>query len=723
MLKRLAGMVLRRRRAVLVAALVLALIGGAAAATLFEKTKGGGFDDPGAESGRAATALRDVFGQGRPNLVLLVTAPGGVDARDAAGAALGRRLAAEPGVANVTSYWNSGHAPQLRGAKGDKALVLATISGDDTAVDKRVARLAERYAGARDGLEVKVGGYAMLQHEMNRQSQKDAATGEMIVFPVTLVALVFVFGSVVAALLPLAVAFVTMLLGMGLMWVLASVTDLSVLAVNAVTLLGLGLAIDYSLLIVNRYREELGRGRAPGEAIRTTMTSAGRTVVFSAVTVAVALGGLALFPLLAVRSLAYAGVTTALLAAAVSLTVLPALLAVFGARVGAGRGPVRADGEGFWHRLVSFVMRRPVPIATVVTAVLLLLGTPFLGIKLGFPDERVMPASSSARQVATAVRSEFGSAEQDALQVVVARPAGDRTALASYAARLSRLPNVVRVDTVTGGYARGAQVSPGRPGFAAGGSVYLSVVPGSGDAGRLVRDVRAVPAPFGVMVGGTAAVNVDATAALRERLPYAVGAVALVMVVLLFLLTGSLVLPLLALVLSALSLTATFGALVWIFQDGHLNGLLGGFTVTGDIAATIPVMLFALAFGLAMDYQVFLLSRIREEYERGGSATAAVAVGLERIGRIVTAAAVLISLVFLAFTASGITYMKAFGVGLPLAVLMDATLVRGALLPAAMRLGGRATWWAPGSLRRLHARFGLREEAEEPVPRIPVSAE
>ncbi|WP_119726761.1 MMPL family transporter [Thermomonospora amylolytica] len=734
MLGGLSGLALRRGRAVLVVALLLSLVGGAAAPTLFGRLSAGGFDAPGAESGRAAAALREDFGQGQPNLVLLVRAPAGVDdpAVIRAGQALTARLAAEPGVTNVTSYWSAGRAPQLRGQDGRKAIAVATIVGDENAVADRIEDLLPRYEGSRDGLQVQVGGYARLQHEMSAQSEEDVKKGEMFTFPVALVALVLVFGGLVAASLPMVVAMVTTLLGMGAVWVLASLTGVAVISVNVVTILGLGLAVDYSLLIVNRYREELGGGLSPADALRATMGSAGRTVLFSAVTVAVALAGLAMFPLMALRSIAYAGVLTALLAAAASLTVLPALLAVVGPRIDRGRvlrrgsaGRGRRVEEGFWHRLASFVMRRPVPVATVAVAFLVLLGLPALGMKVGTPDERVMPSSSVSRQVATTLRAEFSTGEQNALQVVVPS-APDRRQVAAYAAALSALPDVARVDTVTGGYARGAQVTPAGPAHARysgqGTAVYLSVIPVPGDpdaAERLVGDVRAEPAPFRTLVGGTPAVSVDTTAALVDRLPYALAVVSAAMVVLLFLLTGSVLLPFLALVLSALSLTAAFGALVWIFQEGHLSGALGGFTATGELTSTVPVMLFAIAFGLAMDYQVFLLARIREEYEATGSGTAAVALGLERIGRIVTAAAVLISIVFLAFLVSGVTFVKAFGVGLPLAVLMDATLIRGAVLPAAMRLCGRATWWAPGPLRRLHARFGLREGGASPAGATP----
>ncbi|NED98636.1 MMPL family transporter [Phytoactinopolyspora halotolerans] len=728
---RLAGLALRHRRAVLITAALLALVAGSSGATLFSKLSAGGWTDPNAESGEVSDILEETFGQDQPNLVLLVSAPRGVDDPGAvdAGAELTERLAAEPGVSDVVSYWATGQE-SLRNDDGDKALILAGIEGDPNEVDATLTELIPSYGGEQDGLTVTIGGYAMFEHELTEQSERDVIKAELIVFPVTLIALVLIFGSIVAAMLPLAVAMVTVLVGMGVMWVLAEVTDLAVLAVNVVTLLGLGLAIDYSLLMVNRYREELRRGRPVAAAIETTMRTAGRTVIFSAVTVAIALSALVWFPLDALRSVSYAGMATALLAGAAALTVLPATFALLGRRLErTGRRRRRPAGvveqdtaeSGMWHRIATLVMRRPIPIATLVAAFLLVLGAPFLNLNLGEVDERTMPETAQSRQVSETIRAEFGSGEQNALQVVVTEDAEvTDEEIAGYATQVSQLDHVARVDTVTGSYAGGEQIAPAGPAhqrFAADGARYLHVVPLAGDsqaAQDLVETVRATPAPSDVLVGGLPAVTVDGNDALTSWLPYSMAALAICMVVLLFLLTGSVVLPFLALLLSGLSLTATFGALVWIFQEGNLTGLLGGFTVTGSLAGTVPVMLFAVAFGLAMDYQVFMLSRIREEYERTGDGTAAVAEGLERIGRIVTAAAVLISIVFLAFLFSEITLMKAFGIGLPLAVLLDATLIRGAMLPAMMKICGRSTWWAPAPLRRLHARFGLRETDDAP---------
>jgi RND superfamily putative drug exporter len=534
MLAKLAGLIWCRSKQLLVAAAVLAVLGGALSATLFDRLTAGGLTDTGAESGRAAAVLAET-GQGAPNLTLLVTTPDGVDDADSAraGSQLTQRLSGEPHVKDVSSYWSAGKSPQLRSEDGKQALVVATIAGDETTVGKRLDALLPRYEGEHDGLEVTAGGYAMFQKESAKLSQEDATKGEMITFPVTLVILVLIFGSIVSALLPLIVAFFAMLVGMGIMWLLASVTDLSVFAMSVVTLLGLGLAIDYCLLMVNRYREEL-RSASPEEALRTTMVTAGRTVSFSAVTVAVVLAGLLFFPLQAVRSLAYGGMITAMLSAVAALTVLPALFVALGPRVEKGRvlrkrGANSTDGteSGFWHRLAVFVMRRPVPVATLALAFLLLLGAPALGMKLGMPDERSMPGDSQSRQVATAIREGFGSAEVNALQVVAERTPKGNDNVDAYATELSRLPHAGRVDTATGSYVDGERVTPGteqHQRFSIGDGTYFSVVPSSASADtatELVGEVRSLQAPFETLVGGTAAVNEDTTQSLSDRLPYA----------------------------------------------------------------------------------------------------------------------------------------------------------------------------------------------------------
>jgi putative drug exporter of the RND superfamily len=732
MLERLGRFLLRRRWAVLAATLAAVVVAGVFGGGAVARLKSGGFEDPAAESTRAAQVLRDDFGVGDPNLVLLVTAKGGdVDdpAVAAAGAALTRRLAAEPDLAQVVSYWATG-APALKSRDGTQALVLGRITGDEEDTDARAAALTAAYAGDDPAVAVQVGGQAQVSREVGQQVEADLARAEAVAVPLTLVLLVLVFASAVAGALPLAVGGVAIVGTLLVLRVLAQLTDVSIYALNLTTALGLGLAIDYSLFIVSRYREELRAGRDPSDALVVTMATAGRTVLFSAATVAVALVALLVFPLYFLRSFGYAGIAVVALAAAGALVVLPALLAVLGRRVDRFRLPIgrrrdRAPGSGFWHQVATWVMRRPVPIAVAVVAVLVLLGTPFLGVRFGLPDDRVLPATAQGRQVAEAVRADFASDQAGALSVVapgIGDPMAHLADIDGYAAALSRLDGVDRVDALTGSYRAGRRlqgplatagaVAPEARRFAAADGTWLSVVPSvepSSAAGEdLVAAVRGLPAPLGAQVTGPSARLVDTKAALSANLPAAAAIIALVTFALLFLMTGSVVIPLKALVLNLLSLTAVYGAMVYVFQDGHLAGLLG-FTPTGTIDTSMPVLLFCIAFGLSMDYEVFLLSRIKEEHDRTGDTVAAVAVGLERTGRIVTTAAALLAIVFVAFATSQVSFLKLFGIGTALAVLVDATLIRALLVPAFMRLAGRANWWAPAPLRRLHARFGLRE--------------
>jgi putative drug exporter of the RND superfamily len=738
MLERLARFLLRRRWAVLAATLVVVVAAGAFGGSAITRLKSGGFDDPDAESTRAAKVLADEFGTGDPNLVLLVTAKGGqVDdpAVAAAGEALTRRLAAEPDLAQVVSYWATG-APALKSTDGSQALVLGRITGDEEGLDERAAALSGAYARDDATLRVQVGGQAQVFREVGEQVESDLARAESIAVPITLLLLVLVFASAVAGALPLAVGGFAIVGTLLVLRVLAEVTDVSIYALNLTTALGLGLAIDYSLFIVSRYREELRAGREPADALVLTMGTAGRTVLFSAATVAVSLLALLVFPLYFLRSFGYAGIAVVALAAIGALVVLPALLAVLGRRVDRLRLPIgrrraaavatREPGAGLWHRIAISVMRRPVPIALAVVAFLVLLGTPFLGVRFGLPDDRVLPAGAEGRQVAEAVRANFAADETSALSVVapgIGDPAAHLADIDGYAAALSRLDGVDRVDALTGSYTAGqrlqgplptgdAAIPPEARRFAAADGTWLSVVPSvepySAAGEDLVAAVRHLQAPLGAQVTGPSAQLVDTKASLFGNLPAAGAIIALVTFALLFAMTGSVVIPVKALVLNLLSLTAIYGAMVFIFQDGHLAGVLG-FTPTGTIDTSMPVLLFCIAFGLSMDYEVFLLSRIKEEYDRTGDTVASVAAGLERTGRIVTTAAALLAIVFVAFATSQVSFLKLFGIGTALAILVDATLIRALLVPAFMRLAGRANWWAPAPLRRLHARVGLRE--------------
>jgi RND superfamily putative drug exporter len=723
LLDRLARFVVRQRRLVLLFSLGAFLVAGAVGGGVASKLQSGGFEDPSAPSARAAHLLHDRFGGGEPNLLFLVTAKGGnVDSPDviAAGTALTQRLAKEPGVEQALSYWTIGSPPPLRSTKGDQAMVFVRLAGSDDQVIKRVKTLDPGYVGDRGPIVVAAGGRGPLFEEVGSTIEKDLKRAETIAFPITLALLVVVFGSLIAASLPLAIG-VTAIVGSFLVLrVLTLFTDVSIFSLNLTTAMGLGLAIDYSLFVVSRFREEMRGGYSVEDAVVRTMQTAGRTVLFSAATVAISLAALLIFPMYFLRSFAYAGVAVVTVAALGAVILLPALLATLGKRVGKARRREKPEGEGFWHRVAIVVMRRPLPIATAVIVFLLFLGGPFLGIKFGLPDDRVLPKASPGRQVNDQLRNNFSAQEGSPISVVapdVAAPPTHASEISTYAMALSKLDGIVRVDAMTGSYIAGQQVAGPNPTsvrFLAAKGTWLSLVskvePVSPAGERLIKEVRAEKAPFDVIVGGQSAQLVDSKASLFSKLPWAGLLIAIVTFTVLFLMFGSVLVPAKAVVLNLLSLTATFGAMVWIFQEGHLSGFFN-FTPTGVIDTTTPILMFCIAFGLSMDYEVFLLSRIKEEHDRGGDNEHSVALGLERTGGLVTAAAALLAIVFLAMTTSHVAFIKLFGLGLAMAVIMDATLIRGALVPAFMRLAGNANWWAPGPLRRLHDRFGISESA------------
>lgn len=738
LLRWIGGLATRFPRAVVAAAVALVAVAAPLGGGVADLLTSGGFDDPGAESGRADAVLAEQFGVRSPNLVLVVTARAGtVDdpAVAAAGRALTGELAAADQVTDVVSYWAVPDGTGLRSENGTRAMILARIDGDEDQIAARVVTIGPRFAQSDPAgpIEVRVGGSAEVSHEVDVTIGEDLVRAELIAMPIALILLILAFGSVVAALLPLMTAVVSVVGTFLMLRVLVALTDVSVYSLNLTVALGLGLAIDYSLLMVYRHRDELRAGHDPRQAALRTVRTAGRTVAFSALTVAVALLTLLVFPFTFLRSMAFAGVCVTALAGVFSVVLLPAVLVLLGHRVNAltlWRHSVNPPEQGVWHHVGTFVMRRPVRVTLAAVGLLLVLGSPFLGITLTSVDDRVLPASSNARQVNDIVRDDFAG-PTGTLSVVAPDTGGDLSGLDGYAARLAELPGVARVDAATGTYcgpdaapalgcAAGQLVitpdrSAGYAAFTTSVGTYLSVVPAVeplSPAGQdLVRDVRAVEAPWPVLVTGESAALVDANDALLTRLPWAVGLIVVVTAVLLFGMFGSVVVPAKAIVLNVLSLCATFGAMVWVFQDGHLSGPLD-FTATGGLNAAILVLMFCVAFGLSMDYEVMLLSRIKEEYDHGVGNERSVTFGLQRVGRILTAAALLISVVMIAFGTSRVSFIKMFGVGMTVAVLTDAFLIRGTLVPAVMRLAGDRNWWAPGPLRRLHARWGIRESAE-----------
>jgi putative drug exporter of the RND superfamily len=732
--RRLARFVILRRRAVIVAAGIAVVVAGVVGGGVADRLSLGGFADPSAESTKAADILDEEFPSSTADLVLVVTAPDGAEVDDPAvaeaGLALTDELAQEEGIVGVTSHWalGLGELSPLRSQDGHQALVLASVEGDDDELIEISGELSEEYTGEYEGgLVVAVTGRGEVTRQVSDLAEKDLQKAEALSAPITFVALIVVFGSLVAALLPLGVGIVAVLGTFLVLTLITAVTDVSVFALNIATAMGLGLGIDYSLFVVSRYREELAAGRSMEMAISRTMQTAGRTVAFSAGTVAVSLSALLLFPIPYMQSFAFAGIAVVVLAAGTAIVVLPAVLAALGPRVEKGTLFRHRDstGSGVWHRQAERVMRHPWPYVVVVVSFLLVLAIPFRELRTGTVDDRVLPESASSRAALDDVRSGFSSRESAALSVVVPGAAAELEALDEYAIALSAVSGVERVDALSGSYQAGEQLATAEqlpPELlsrfeAEGDDTWLSVVPGIEPIGaegeQLVADVRAVTTPFEpTYVGGLSAELVDTKDAISARLPWAIGLIAVVTFILLFMMVGSLLVPLKALVLNVLSLTATFGAMVWIFQDGHLSGFFD-ITPTGFIDVTTPLVMFCIAFGLSMDYEVFLLSRIKEEYDLERDNEHAVAVGLEKTGRIVTAAALLLAIVFVGIALSAVSVVKLFGIGLALAVLVDAFLIRSTLVPAFMRLAGRANWWAPKPLRRFHLRFGIWEN--EPI--------
>ncbi|MEV6594778.1 MMPL family transporter [Streptomyces acidicola] len=728
MFERMAELAIRRSRLVLVVAVLAVALMGVAGAGAFDKLKGGGFDDPASPSTRAAKVIDEKFG-GETNLVLLVRSPDGrIDAP--ASRESGRDLVADlkkdKRLGNVVSYWET-NSPDLRSKDGREAMVLAHVRGDTTEQRENAKEILDTYSGTyKNTLTVQAGGGAAVGADLSNQVVEDLILAEAIAIPLTLVLLLIVFGSVVAALLPLVIAIIAIMGSFAQLFLFGSVTDVADTATNLTTALGLGLGIDYALLMVSRFREQLTAGVSVDDAVRGTVHTAGRTVAFSAATVAAALAALLVFPHYFLRSMGFTGVGVVAIAALSTLFVMPALLKVLGHRVNGGRLPwAKSQRSGarapLWGRLARTVMRRPVLTALPVLAVLLFAASPLLNITFGTPDERVLPGDAESRQVSQVLREKFGGSEDSALHIAIGQSV-EKAPLASYAGQLSALEGVERVETSTGTYTEGQSAATGPANSALGRpdaqriSVVSSLTSKSEAAERLVKQVRSVTPPPGThpLVGGNDAVLVDAKESIADKLPLAVALIVLTTFLLLFLFTGSIVQPLRALVLNLISLGATLGVMTWIFQDGNLSSFLG-FTAQ-PMEMTMTVLMFCIAFGLSMDYEVFVTSRIKELHDQGADNETAVVNGLGHTGRIVSAAAFLLAVSFFAFGTAKISFMQMFGLGSGLAVLIDAIAVRGVLVPAAMRLLGRSAWYAPGFLRRLHTRYGLSEGGPEPTP-------
>jgi RND superfamily putative drug exporter len=629
-------------------------------------------------------------------------------------------LEAMAGVQRVVGPWAAGRAVRGdRGAQGaagggppdnpliaeDRRAVMVRVEletgmpggGFDRAVD----RVGERLR-AVDAPRVLVGGDEIAREEFQDQAQEDLERGETLALPVMLVLLLLVFRGFVAAVTPLLVAVVAVAGALLILLGVSHVADISAYSVNVITMLGLGLAVDYSLLVISRFREERAAGLELPEAIERTLATAGRTVAFSGLTVAAALCGLLAFAEPFLRSLAWGGIGVVLVAMVAAVTLVPALLGLWGRRI--RPGPAPATDRGVFYRLSRVVQRAAPVIVVAVAALLVLLAVPFRHARLENSGLESLPRSSASRRLFDTVDARFAGGGTDPIVVVVESVPGSPL-VADYLHRVGQLPGVARVEPRQG--------TPPQ-------LTVLDVVPQGTSEGpvatRLVQRIRALERPVAVGVTGPAAFLVDYRDSLTSRLPYALGLIGLATFALLFLMTGSVVVPVKAIVMNMLSLGASFGALVWVFQEGHLSGLLG-FDPPGMVDITVPVLIFVFAFGLSMDYEVFLLSRIKEAWDETGDNDRAVALGLQRTGRIVTSAAALIVIVFLGFAAGELLTIKEVGLGMAIAVLLDATVVRMLLVPATMKLMGRWNWWAPPAVRRLHDRFGLAEQRPPAPPR------
>jgi RND superfamily putative drug exporter len=683
-LPRLAAFLYLRRKAVLFALVpvlaVAGMFGGPLPGLLGTEDN---FDDPASESVVARKAIAEASGaSATPDFVALVR-----DADAAKVAAVKRILEADPGVAQVIDRG-------ARSTDGTSTYLATTFrsKGSDAEDDVIALRLKDDVEAVPG---VVAGGQALAFEQVGTQVSEDLARAEMLAFPLLFLLSLWVFRSLVAAMLPLVVGGVSILLTFLVMRVVNEATSLSVFSVNLVTGLGLGLAIDYSLFVISRFREELERGDGTAPALRRTMATAGRTVIFSSVTVAAALAALLVFPQKFLYSMGIGGLIVSLMGALVALTVLPALLAVLGTNIDRFSVGRRGAESGFWYRLSRGVMRRPGRVAAATAALLILMGLPFAGVKFTGVDASVLPESQSARVVSDALAKEFPLDPTAPAYVALRGSESDAKALRQ---QLAELPGAAEVS------------APRR----AGELWRIDVVPKDGalDQGAkdLVAGIRALPAQGQVLVGGQTAEFVDQQSSLGESLPLAIVLMAGTTLLILFLMTGSIVLPIKTLLMNVLTISAAFGILVFVFQDGRLEGLLD-YTSQGALESTQPILLFAMVFGLSTDYGVFLLTRIKEARDAGATDDEAVAIGIQRTGRIVTAAALLFCVAIGAFATSEIIFIKELGIGTALGVLIDATIVRALLVPSLMRLLGARNWWAPRPLARLHARFGLREAA------------
>jgi RND superfamily putative drug exporter len=695
----------RRRWAVMIATLVLTVMGGMWGLGVFDRLSEGGFGDPTSEAIRANKLVEQTFGRQGGDIVVVYTAPTGttIDSPELK-TKVEKQLSGLPTdvVKTVSSYWNIPQPNPFGSADRTKALVAITLQASDSNTQlKDFAKISDQLSV--DGVKSQLAGQIPIQKTIGDMSGADLVRAETVSMPIVLILLVIIFGGLVAASLPVIVGALSIMGALGVLHAISLGTEVNSFAINVASLLGLGMAIDYGLFIVGRFREELAAGRTPEEAVKRTVGSAGRTVVFSATLLVIALAGLLLFPQSFLKSLGYGGMSAVAVAALVSLTLLPALLGLLGHRVDKLAMPwrkrmARSEQGSGWAKLGKKVMKRPALFAIPIVAVLLALGAPFLHVKFGEVTEKVLPQGNEARVAVETLNRDFPAVAKTGLDIVVTGSASPE-AVQRYVDKVANVPGIdtaaVALEPKNGVWLLNAS---------------LTGDPLSDASKQAMKDVRKVTPPLGakeVLVGGSTAVNVDSLDAISAKLPWMALLFITATFILMFLAFGSLLLPIKAILMSALSLSATFGVLVWIFEDGHFASLLG--VTPAPLDSGIVVLMVAMILGLSTDYEVFLLSRMVEARNKGATNEEAVSVGLAKTGRVITAAAILLIMVTGAFAFSQVAMMRFVGVGMILALALDATIVRMILVPAVLKLLGNAAWWAPAPLRRIQEKLAIHE--------------
>ena len=691
------GHVLVRYRKMAVALFVIGiLLAGAIGSLIFSRLDSGGYSNPKSDSYKVYEYLRDELKVQDPAVVVVIDA-GNTDVTDSVvtqkSLALEKKMSQEDGVTKTLSFWSSGGEATLKSSDGKAAFVL--IYGEGEAFTPQSQRLGaifqEKYDGKIDGLTLYAGGVGVVGNAITEKISKDLKLAEVISIPLTFILLAFVFGALAASAMPLIVGVAAILGAFFILYLLSLFTDVSVYALNLTTGMGLGLGIDYALLMVNRFREEIHHGKSVEDAVVTTMGTAGKTVFYSGLTVLVTMVSLIFFPLPFLKSFGYAGVSVVAIAVIGAIFGLPPILALMGEKIDKGvvrKSAITPKEDGRWADTARMVMKRPAAVVIVSLIVLGVLAAPVQNIKFAQGDSRMLPATNKAA-IATALQDKrFPGQAGTPIEIVIFDGAEITGEVATYAKKIAAVSGVIGVAApeVIGKDVRLV--------------AYQAMLPRTPEAQNLIHTIRDIPAPQGALVGGVAADYTDSQDAISSTLPWALGWIALSVFVLIFIFTGSIILPIKAVLLNVLSLAATMGVLTWVFIDGHLQWLVGSFTLTGTLDTSIVILIAVVVFGLSMDYELFLLSRIREEHLAGKSNVEAVATGLQRSARIITAAAVLLAVVFAAFITSGVTSIKSMGFGVALAVILDATIVRALLVPALMRLFGERNWWAPKRLQR-----------------------